>query len=150
MCGDELCVVLDAVKSFRSVVGELFADYTLNEILALLSIGEAEKQSRKLTMSDLASALKISKPAATQLVDRLEKRGCAERYTEGGDRRAVYLKSGYKLKNYDSETNRTLAQKYFAMMGEDDVNELKRILDKSAKIMAVLKQEKEQGVKSNA
>lgn len=149
---NEIGIILEAVGNFRSVVGELFGDFTLNELLALLTAEKVRNAGGKLTMSELASALRVSKPAVSQLVDRLEKRDCVERYTEKGDRRVVYVRLTQRAR-YPMGTEKEsdeMIKKYFERMGEADIAQLKRIMEKSMTIMRALREEREQGETKNA
>lgn len=149
---NEIGIILEAVGNFRSVVGELFGDFTLNELLALLTAEKVRNAGGKLTMSELAGALRVSKPAVSQLVDRLEKRDCVERYTEKGDRRVVYVRLTQRAR-YPMGTEKEsdeMIKKYFERMGEADIAQLKRIMEKSMTIMRALREEREQGETKNA
>lgn len=136
--------VLEAVSAFRSTMGSLFGDYTLNEIMALLTMEKAEKENKKLTMSELAAMLKISKPAVSQIADRLEKRGCIQRYMTEGDRRVVCAKISENLRN-SCGSDAAAVDRFFALMGKEDIAQLKRIMDKSVLVLEKMKKEKEQG-----
>lgn len=50
-----------------------------------------EENPEKIRMSDISRELMISKPAATQMVDRLESRGLVERVRDEEDRRVVSI-----------------------------------------------------------
>ena len=72
------------IDHHHRLVGEL--DLTLAQAQALLILGQAP-----LSTSKLATGLRISAPAVTQLTDRLARKQLIERQPVDGDRRMVLL-----------------------------------------------------------
>lgn len=69
------------------VVGEEGESYTLTQTFVIAALGE----SGAMSMTDLASKLKVSPPTMTGVVDRLEKRGIVKREHSIVDRRSVMV-----------------------------------------------------------
>lgn len=64
---------------------------------------------RRLRMTDISRQLMISKPAATQAVNRLVENGLAERIRDAEDRRVVYIQATRKgLELFEARLNQRL------------------------------------------
>ncbi len=90
------------------------------------------------TMSELSSALGITKGAATTLVDRLVEDGLASRARSESDRRLVYVQLTEKgrLALQESKRQRLKALgEYLALLEDEEVDALVRILEKLAGVM---------------
>ncbi|MFC4603593.1 MarR family winged helix-turn-helix transcriptional regulator [Rhodococcus kronopolitis] len=84
-------------------------------------------------LGDVAKALRIAPRSATEVVDRLEERGLAERVPDAGDRRAVCVRLTAEGRRVVAELDTARdadAEDYFAALDERDRAELRRILDK--------------------
>lgn len=102
-----------------------------HEYRALWVIGRDEPEVPRL--GDVAKALRIAPRSATEVVDRLEQRGLAERVPDAADRRAtcVRLTAAGRRVIGELETARAAdAEDFFAPLDEHDRTELRRILDK--------------------
>ena len=84
-------------------------------------------------MTDISQRMMISKPAATQVVNRLVERGLVERASDENDRRIVYIRATEAGRAfYEREINKSLGavDRVVARMGEGDANQLVALLDK--------------------
>ena len=89
--------------------------------------GEAVK------MSQLSSYFKISAPAISQVMRRLEELGYIERIIRNEDRRSVYVnvseKARKEIKKIQAHMDKTM-NGLIDYLGEKDIDELIRLLDK--------------------
>lgn len=89
--------------------------------------GEAVK------MSQLSSYFKITAPAVSQIMRKLEDQGYIERIIRDEDRRSVYVKVSEKaikeIKTIQAHMDKTLID-MIDYLGEEDTDELIRLLDK--------------------
>ena len=84
-------------------------------------------------MTDISRRLMISKPAATQVVNRLVESGLVERASDENDRRIVYIRATDAGRAfYEQEINKSmnLIDRVIERMGEDNANELVVQLDR--------------------
>lgn len=92
-----------------------------------------EEGSDKVKMSDISRLMGISKPAATQAVDRLVDRGMVRRVNDENDRRTVYIQitekgeTGFKI---ELDRNLGIIDKVIDNMGEKDAREFIRLFTK--------------------
>ncbi len=106
-------------------------DLSPHEFRALRVIGtESDGRPR---LGAVAKALRIAPRSATEVVDRLEKRGLVDRVADDVDRRAVCVRlteTGRQLLDEMSAARDARAVGFFAPLDEHDRAELSRILDK--------------------
>jgi DNA-binding MarR family transcriptional regulator len=79
----------------------------------------------------LAEALGIAARSATEVVDVLEGRGLVARAPDPGDRRATLValtETGRELGKRIRETRQAETERFFGALGEDDREELARLL----------------------
>lgn len=102
------------------------------DIIILQKIYTSEGQ--QMTMSQLSEFLQISAAAASQLVSKYEAKGYLRREHSNVDRRIVYIKVQddfiNDIKNM-FESNMDEYKKYLAYLGEEDTQNLRRIMDKT-------------------
>lgn len=87
----------------------------------------------KVKMSDISRRMGISKPAATQAVDRLVEREMVKRINDENDRRTVYIQITEKGEaGFKAELDRNLCviDKVIDNMGENDAGEFIRLFTK--------------------
>lgn len=106
----------DIFASLMNVVihrsmAEVNADITIPQMECLKHL----QRHGALSATELAEGLNVSAPAATKLVDRLQRRGLVQRRENPGDRRAVELSltaNGRmiveQIRNHRSETLKTI------------------------------------------
>lgn len=101
-------------------------------VLGLL-FREAGDGDQRVRMTDVSRHLLITKPAATQAVNRLVERGLVERVSDESDRRLVYIRPTEKGKElFEKELEKKLAftDRVVARMGEENANQLVELLDR--------------------
>jgi DNA-binding MarR family transcriptional regulator len=82
-------------------------------------------------LSDVAERLRVAPRTATEVVDALEKRGLVERVPDPDDRRATRLRTtpaGLALGEVMARTRAVEADRFLAVLSDDDRRELHRIL----------------------
>lgn len=91
-----------------------------------------------ITTSKLAANLDITPSAVSQLLNRLEKNGYVKRTVNPENRREILIEldqSGMDYFENLSQIEQTTADKYYAKLGMEDVQELHRILLKLKNIV---------------
>lgn len=109
-----------------------------SEMNALSVICESEKKGEKMNVTELATSLKITKSAASQLVSKLEKKGYIKRKINLFDKKINYICLNKNiLKQYESKRieYRSVAHRVSEKMGEKDIKELSRLLEKLSDII---------------
>lgn len=84
-----------------------------------------------MRMTDVSRKLAISKPAATQAVNRLVEQGLVERVHDVRDRRVVYIRATEEgRRQFEGELERifTMADRVVLRMGEADAARLNELL----------------------
>ena len=108
--------------------GEFFM---LHKISHLIRNSQEEKPGAKIT--DLSVAAEMSKPAVSQMLNSLEKKGLIERIMTKTDRRVVYVKltdSGKTQLEKIAQKMDELMDQIVEELGKEDTAELARLLDK--------------------
>ena len=85
----------------------------------------------RIRMTDVSRNLAISKPAATQAVNRLVEQGWLERVSDENDRRVVYIQAtGEGRRQFEQELERILsmADRVVSRMGEGEAQRLAVLL----------------------
>ena len=114
---------------------QVFGDAETPGALATFALLFQEKWSNGETlvrMTDVSRQLLISKPAATQTVNRLVERGLVERVSDENDRRVVYIRATEAGRNFfetQMDKNLDLVDRVVVRMGEDDANKLAALLN---------------------
>ena len=106
------------------------------QVVVLLMIHAEED----ITTSKLAANLDITPSAVSQLLNRLEKNGYIKRTINPENRREVLIELGQSGIDYFeklSQIEQTTADKYYAKLGIEDVQELHRILLKLKNIVTL-------------
>lgn len=88
-----------------------------------------------LTASHIADQLNMSRGAATQLIDALEKQGVVERVTDSADRRVVRLQLTDTRRRTEQEFQAAIAaalHDFFSPLTDDELAEYARLMDKLA------------------
>ena len=75
------------------------SDFTLSEIKALTAF----RGDKDYTMGELSKNAQVAMPSMTEMIDKLEKHGMAERYRDANDRRVVKVRLTSKGKNLRKE-----------------------------------------------
>lgn len=111
---------------------ETFTDLTYNDILYLSII---EAYSGEYTASNIADMLFVSRPAVTQKINELERRGYIYKIQSKTDKRVYKLfinKSGSNKKYYEiiDQTNKNITQKLCADYSEKEIDTFLKMLAK--------------------
>lgn len=88
--------------------------------------------SRRIRMTDISRQLMVSKPAATQIVNRLVENGLAERIRDEIDRRVVYIQATEKgLALFEARLSERLEllQQAIDRVGMEKMQQLGALLD---------------------
>lgn len=99
----------------------------------LMSLMCEAQEIHRIRMTDLSRYLMISKPAATQAMDRLVKLGLVERVNDENDRRVVYVQPTEEgKKQFKEEMERRLGfiDRVVERMGANDAEQLAVLLDR--------------------
>ena len=82
---------------------------------------ERHLESEPVRMTDVSRRMMISRPAATQVVNRLVENGLVERLSDESDRRVVYIRAtetGRVFYEEKMDRNLSLVDRVVARMGE--------------------------------
>lgn len=82
----------------------------------------AGEQREQLRMTDVSRFMMVSKPAATQAVNRLVEQGYVERVDDPGDRRVVYIQpteTGKRRFEAELEQRMSMMRRAVARIGEE-------------------------------
>lgn len=105
-------------------------------------LGEADSG---IKISDLSSHMKMSMPAVSQMINLLEDKGYVERYLTKKDRRVVYVHLTPTGKDEFIKQKKHVAaimDQIMDRIGETDIDELIRLLNKFYDTMEEMRQEK--------
>ena len=87
----------------------------------------------RVRMTDISRHLMITKPAATQAVNKLVERGLLKRVSDEHDRRVVYIQpteAGRHAFEQEIETRLAFVDRVIARLGEQDASMLISLLDR--------------------
>jgi len=116
--------------SRRQLTGEDFcADPA---VMGMFFCPQEDGQPRRMRMTDISRQLVISKPAATQIVNRLVEEELVERIRDEADRRVVYIRPTQKgVELFERKLNErlTLLEKAIDRMGAEKAQQLGLLLD---------------------
>ncbi len=101
------------------------------KMLKMIKMNSSEAEGVKV--STLSELLDISKSAVSQMINALEDKGYVERVSTKGDRRVVYVRlteNGEERFALELQAFLQGMDKIFTKMGEDDTEELLRLLEK--------------------
>lgn len=104
-----------------------------SEIKMLKMINLNRSETEGITISNLSECLEISKPAVSQMINVLEDKGYVERVTTKNDRRMVYVRLtelGEQRLAQELQSFLNRLTQIFAKMGEEDTEELLRLINK--------------------
>ena len=135
--GQEL---LDALAQIKKALirSHIIAGIPQPGLMAMRTIRRSQRSNADISlqgvkMSDISRYLDISKPAVTQIVNDLEKRGYVERVLTKNDRRLVCVRiteDGDKILDRGEEEYQEKLMQVTEILGEQDTHELIRIITK--------------------
>lgn len=92
-----------------------------------------KKAGGRVRMTDISEYLMITKPAATQAVNKLVEKGMVERVSDAHDRRVVYIQpteTGKNIFEQEIENRMAFVDRVVERMGEADAKRLVALLDR--------------------
>ena len=98
-------------------------DFTLSEIKAL----SAFRGDKDYTMGELSKNAQVAMPSMTEMVDKLENHGIAERYRDKNDRRVVKVRltsKGRRLRKEFMQRRLKEMKEIFGELSEIELNDL--------------------------
>ena len=99
------------------------SDFTLSEIKALAAF----RGDKDYTMGDLSKNAQVTMPSMTEMIDKLEKHGMAERYRDTNDRRVVKVRltsKGRKLRKEFMQKRLEDMKELFGKLSKQELDEL--------------------------
>ena len=123
-------------RLMKLVRSQAFGDSETTSALAALTLlfqGKDLKDNVSVRMTDVSRHMLISKPAATQVVNRMVDRGFVERLSDESDRRVVYIRAteaGRAFYEEKMDRNLTLVDRVVDRMGEDETKTLAALLNR--------------------
>ena len=112
-----------------------------SELSALKAISECNKENKQINVTELANLLKITKSAASQLISKLEKKEYVKRKINLFDKKVSYISltdDAIKKHENTSDEYNLIIHKGVEKMGEIDIRELSRLLEKLSNIICEL------------
>ncbi|MCK5010666.1 MAG: MarR family transcriptional regulator [Deltaproteobacteria bacterium] len=109
-------------------------DFTLSEIKAL----GAFRGDKDYTMGELSKNAQVAMPSMTEMVDKLEKHGIAERYRDENDRRVVKVRltsEGKRLRKEFMQKRLKEMKEIFGKLSEIELNDLIESLRRARRIL---------------
>ena len=109
-------------------------DFTLSEIKAL----GAFRGDKDYTMGELSKNAQVAMPSMTEMVDKLEKHGIAERYRDENDRRVVKVRltsEGKRLRKEFMQKRLEEMKEIFGKLSEIELNDLIESLKRARRIL---------------
>ena len=113
-------------------------DFTLSEIKAL----SAFRGDKDYTMGELSKNAQVAMPSMTEMVDKLEKHGIAERYRDKNDRRVVKVRltsKGRRLRKEFMQRRLKEMKEIFGKLSEIELNDLIESLKRARRILEKVK-----------
>ena len=101
-------------------------------MLGMIFCPDANGNPRRVRMTDISKRLMISKPAATQAINRLVENGLAERIRDEADRRVVYIQAtqdGLRLLQEKLNQRLDVIQQAIDRIGLQKAQQLGSLLD---------------------
>lgn len=117
----------------------------MKTILANCEENKSDKNYYGMKTSELTKVLCITKPATSKMLNMLEEKGYIERTSNKSDRRVVYVKVTEEGNEFLKEQNRKFEKftcKVVEKMGEEDTDNLIRLLDKLYHVIEEIQSEK--------
>jgi len=140
--------IVESFKNLTKNIINLFentllnkADISCSELSVLGVICESEKEKKKVNITEIANELKISKSAASQSVSKLEKKGFVKRKINLFDKKINNISlTANAMKEYENKSKKhsEIIDKVTSKMGEEDSQELSRLLEKLSNIISDL------------
>jgi DNA-binding MarR family transcriptional regulator len=146
--------LIEAFMKFRKISRRMnyFEELNFSEMtvfFAMKKIDDDHPETHNVQMNEISSFLSISKPALSQIINKLEDKGLVERVFPRSDRRATYVcftQKGFDIFEKKKEFI-TLAANYIVKeMGEEDSEKFIELLNKFYNIISSEKFRFEKGI----
>ena len=141
----------EMVESFKNLTKHIVSFFESNlfekeniscsELSVLKVLCEGEKADKKMNVTELANALKMSKSAVSQLIAKLEKKGFVKRKINLFDKKINYISVTEEARSaYENNHKKynEVVKKVVDQMGKTDSKELSRLLEKLSNIISEL------------
>lgn len=132
--------IVESFRFFSKNIANFFENHVLkkndvncSELSLLKVLYDGETKDKKMNVTEIASSLKISKSATSQLVSKLDKKGFVKRKINLFDKKINYITLTSNAKKwYEESTEKynSIVEKVAENMGEEDSKELSRLLEK--------------------
>jgi DNA-binding MarR family transcriptional regulator len=113
-------------------------DFTLSEIKALAAF----RGDKDFTMGELSTNAQVTMPSMTEMIDKLEERGLAERHRDKNDRRVVKVRlteKGKEMRKEFMQKRFNDMKKMFGMLSNEELDELIFSLKRARQILEKVK-----------
>lgn len=110
------------------------SDFTLSEIKALAAF----RGDKDYTMGELSKNAQVAMPSMTEMIDKLEKHGMAERYRDVSDRRVVKVRltsKGKKLRKEFMQKRLKDMKDLFGKLSKEELDDLISSLKRARHIL---------------
>lgn len=127
--------LLHAIRQFQKLshTGHTMHGLKRSEIMMLMAIKKGNQGKEKhITVTDLSTALKITSPSVTQVINVLENSGYVERVNDQQDRRIMRIVLTDKGNDITTQIFQKMEEKYSNLvdfLGEEKSNSLIELLD---------------------
>ncbi|MGG0738379.1 MarR family winged helix-turn-helix transcriptional regulator [Niallia taxi] len=127
--------LLHAIRQFQKLnhTGHTMHGLKRSEIMMLMAIKKGNQGKEKhITVTDLSTALKITSPSVTQVINVLENTGYVERVNDQQDRRIMRIVLTDKGNDITTQIFQKVEEKYSNLvdfLGEEKSNSLIELLD---------------------
>lgn len=111
---------------------------SIGEFSLLSIIYNTSKEVNKIKSSDISERLNISKPAASRMLNTVEKKGYIKRYMEKEDRRVVTIsitEKGINVYKNGIEEYRKVCRRIFQKMGAKDMESFIHLANKFFEVL---------------
>lgn len=137
-------VTFEMINSFKSLtnnIKSLFDSNILNNIdlsLSELKVLEVIEENNEVNVSKIASGLRISKSAVSQIVSKLEKKGCIYRKVDEKNKKINYLyltdnsQNVYRDKKYKCKE---IIEKVVKKLGDENILKLSELLNQLSNVI---------------
>ncbi|MRS03693.1 MarR family transcriptional regulator, partial [bacterium] len=124
------------------IITKLIGDWEMQFIQQYLEEGFTVRQMEYIdvigrlenpNLGEIATALKLSKPSVTAIVDKLTEKGFIDKYQSDEDRRSFHVHlsaKGKKMARLHHETHQRIAELFSRNLSEKDLKTLITLLNK--------------------
>lgn len=136
---NEFLKLLTDMRKF-SVSPKINLDIPRGELAALDTINVLNQSNTKATTSLLSEKLDISKPAVSQVINTLEKKGWVQREIDSNDKRIYCLSLTENGRNKLSDIYKKFSDSAGRVLSMLDEKDIENLIDITGKISKILEQ----------